>query len=640
MLGAPCTRAQPRESSTTPQDNPIVRENARPGDPNWRSLPTAVAGAIEGYATSDSVTAGDILQLHVSTSPAASYTVKIFRLGWYGGDGARRVACWPSCNASEQGVSFPTPAPDHSGFVQPDWPVTDSIVIASSWVSGLYLVRLELTSGPFASGVSWIPLVVRAPAGSPPSNVLVQVPDFTWAAYNPWGGKSLYGFNSSQGVAATRVSLLRPYSDGSVPLTWEFPVVQFLEREGIDLSYQTDEDTDREPQSLLQHRLVVVAGHDEYWTQRIRDAFDAARDHDTNLAFIGANIGYWRVRLTDSGTTLEEYRTAALDPGPPPQTGRFRDTPYAEPECALMGVQYMGGSSSSASESMVVSDTGDAQPWFSGTGLTPGEVIPGLVSYEWDSITECSVPPLVTLLHYGGSPATGDTVLYVAPSGSTVFSAGTLLFGWALSGYPGWGPPVVGIEHLMRNILKTLSRPNPPLSVTATLLGGTIRVSVDRISDSRSVGILVGTDPATSSTCTSIASTCTLRPPGNRTYRIVARDLDRWGASAPTESTAIYVPNHSPVVSRIATHRHQGYTVLQAVTHDADGDSVRCRWIVDRRQQRTSSCTAKFASAQHACVIACDGEGGVSKRLSIAESQRGSSPTLSISRCPVQCARG
>ena len=41
---------------------------------------------------------------------------------------------------------------------------------------------------------------------------------------------------------------------------------------------------------------MIVAGHDEYWTSRMRDAFEAARDAGVNLAFFGANIGYWQMR--------------------------------------------------------------------------------------------------------------------------------------------------------------------------------------------------------------------------------------------------------------------------------------------------------------------------------------------------------
>src|SRR5205807_7488832 len=140
--------------------------------------------------------------------------------------------------------------------------------------------------------------------------LLVQVPANTWQAYNDWGGRSLYsGPNEPAGY---RVSFDRPFAGGhdaafrgeQAPLAIEIQVVRFLERNGYDVAYQTDLDTDRDPASLLTHRLVMVAGHDEYWTKTIRDAFDAARDRGVNLAFMGANIGFWQMRYEDDRQTI------------------------------------------------------------------------------------------------------------------------------------------------------------------------------------------------------------------------------------------------------------------------------------------------------------------------------------------------
>jgi CPA1 family monovalent cation:H+ antiporter len=158
-----------------------------------------------------------------------------------------------------------------------------------------------------------VPFVVRAAPSAPPSEILVQLPVNTWQAYNNWGGKSLYAFNSTRRKAANHVSFDRPYTDDVKWEIWnhEYPLIRFLEREGYDVSYTTDVDTDRAGGDLLEHRLVVVAGHDEYWTKAIRDAFDAARDSGTNLAFIGANIGFWQVRYEDDGRTIVAYKVAA-----------------------------------------------------------------------------------------------------------------------------------------------------------------------------------------------------------------------------------------------------------------------------------------------------------------------------------------
>ena len=85
--------------------------------------------------------------------------------------------------------------------------------------------------------------------------MLVQVPVNTWQAYNGWGGKSLYPFSSSDGTQAIRVSFNRPYDwtlpGGQGPLGWELPLVRFIERNGYDVSYQSDVYTSYHHRSLL-----------------------------------------------------------------------------------------------------------------------------------------------------------------------------------------------------------------------------------------------------------------------------------------------------------------------------------------------------------------------------------------------------
>ena len=145
----------------------------------------------------------------------------------------------------------------------------------------------------------------------------------TWEAYNDWGGKSLYTFNStgpvvpaSGTVAAAMVSFNRPFANAIDVFQYEYDRVRWLERNGYDVSYQTDVDTDENPASLLGHRLDVVSGHDEYWSRAMRNAWEAARAAGVNLAFLGGNIGFWQARYAAGDRTLIEYRSAKLDPDP------------------------------------------------------------------------------------------------------------------------------------------------------------------------------------------------------------------------------------------------------------------------------------------------------------------------------------
>ena len=198
------------------------------------------------------------------------------------------------------GAPEPFPAPDATGYMDAGWPTTGHLRIGSGWVSGYYLVRALLLDGPDAGQSATTFLVVRQKHSR--SAILVQVPVNTWQAYNGWGGKSLYDFSSVGGRRARRVSFDRPYDwflpGGQRPLGWELPLVGFLEARRIRRLVPVRRlDRRRHPRSLLYHRLDVVAAHDEYWSKRMRDGWERARDAGVNLAFIGANAAYWQVRI-------------------------------------------------------------------------------------------------------------------------------------------------------------------------------------------------------------------------------------------------------------------------------------------------------------------------------------------------------
>ncbi len=462
--------------------NAIQAENAKPGTAAWDlpggtalNIPTPTT-AIQGYTSEISVQPRDVLHMHVSATPAAAYQIQVYRLGWYQGRGGRLIACLPSCAISELGITQPVPSPDpRTGIVDAGWPVTDAVQVAPDWVSGYFVAKLILTSGPARGQASWIPFIVRAAPGTS-SAMLVQASVNTWEAYNNWGGKSLYTFNSggsivpaSKTVAAAMVSFNRPFNNAIDVFHWEYNRVRFLERNGYDVSYQTDVDTDLNPGSLLRHRLDVVSGHDEYWSPAMRNAYEAARAAGVNLAFLGGNIGYWQARYANSDRTLVEYRKAALDPDPNPaqKTVQFGQPPVNRPECQLLGVGYAGAvNPKDPPRSYVVPAAAAADAWFAGTGLSAGAVLFDTVGYEWDKVQPgCPVPPLHVLLHFSGSrgvagsPAPADAVMYTAPSGAHVLSDGSLQLAWALDDF-GHSPHAnLGAQRLFQNIFASLLPP-------------------------------------------------------------------------------------------------------------------------------------------------------------------------------------
>lgn len=452
---------------------PVVTENLKPGTPGWFGV-AATGRAAEVYAGATDAMPGDSVALHVSVADDATYRILVYRLGWYGGVGARQVACLPSCDGAEQGVRQPMPVHETNGAIVADWPTTETLTIDPAWVSGYYLIRVLLLTGGQTAHSATTYVIVNSKQNA---KMLIQVPVDTWQAYNGWGGRSLYDL-PGLGPRARVVSFDRPYAwdgpGGQGPLGWEIPFVRFVERSGYDVSYQSDVYTNAHPESLLQHKLVAVAGHSEYWTSTMRDAFDAARDQDkvVNFAFMGANDAYWQIRLEDGGRTIESYKsTSDPEPNPRLKTAMFREV--GRRECELIGIQHQGASPLywPPGDYTVPAAAAD-DPWFKNTGLVAGSVVPGIVSVESDTIpgTEtagASCGHSLTVLfhreHGGDKDGNADAIRYTNYNGAIVFASGSHQFSWALDDFsdtPGETRGFVDlrVQQFMRNALDAMTR--------------------------------------------------------------------------------------------------------------------------------------------------------------------------------------
>jgi hypothetical protein len=452
--------------------NAVQRENSRPGASGWE-IPAGAGTVIMGYASETSVAPGQSLHLHVAAPPGSRYRVLVYRLGWYRGVGGRLILCEPGCGSSHTAIAQPrptTPGPV-TGLLRASWHVTDRVEIPPAAVSGYYEAKLEIVGGAHAGAVGSVPLIVRQSPSALPSTVLVQVPVNTWEAYNSWGAKSLYHFGTAK--HAVEVSFDRPFDQRTfhdMVTELELPWVRFLERNGIDVSYQTDVDTDRNPASLLHHRLVFAIGHDEYWTQRMRSAFNQALARSTNLMF-GSNSGEWRMRYAVGRRTIVEWRNDSIDPvhNWHLDNGFFRT--FGEPECKLMGVEHEWAAqrdlTAPPTPYTVVGASSD--PWLAAGGLSPGDVIPGVVGYEWDSLVPgCFTGQVVPLMTArlagsdGGVVHSADMVRAIAPSGGGVFAMGTMELAWALDDRDGHqaDPHVVAfVKAALRDLTRPASSP-------------------------------------------------------------------------------------------------------------------------------------------------------------------------------------
>lgn len=434
--------------------NPVQAENKCPGSTRWRADRSfGEQHAIEGFTAPVSIQAGKTIKIYVSTT-ASRYSFEVYRMGWYQGLGGRLLYISPIF----QGIRQPAPLIDPTTrMVSCDnWHSPVALPIPQSWVSGVYLIKL--LAGNF---MRYISFVVRNDASH--SAILFQTSVLTYQAYNTWGGYSLYGGpGASEGANALNraymVSFDRPtdrgFGAGDFPIYNEYNMLRWLERSGYDVSYSTDVDTDQRGTTLLQHRIFLPAGHDEYWSTAMRANVTTARDHGVSLAFFGANDVYWHVRLQSSPLgpdrvvvcyKVNYYGDGVVDPlaasHPSEATVLWRNAPLYQPENALLGEMYAGRVLTPAPLVLV----SDAQQFFTNTTLQAGSAVDGLIGGEYDHVVYNKQSPS-TLSILATSPLhcirsrlcpadgidTANATLYTATSGARVFDAGTFYWGWGL----------------------------------------------------------------------------------------------------------------------------------------------------------------------------------------------------------------
>ncbi|PWU45474.1 hypothetical protein DLJ46_21320 [Micromonospora globispora] len=450
-LGITESASDPQHTGTLTrrQRPPVERENRSAGEPWW---PPQEPGRdaddhrrqIQGYASATSVAPGESIDFHVAVNPAGRYRISIHRLGWYGGAGARTVRTSPEFD----GVPQPVPPADPvTGTIACGWPVSWTLRVPEDWTSGLY-------QAVFTSADGWracTPFVVRDDRRA--AALCVVLPVTTWQAYNQWpvdgrSGKSLYnGFAPNRRrdpqLRAREVSFDRPYADDGIPiqLTRDHDAIQWLERNGYDVSYATSFDLHSGRLDPTRHRGIVFAGHDEYWSAEMRRAAERAVVAGRSLAFLGANSVYWHIRVRPAADGRPERVIACAkaipDPGQDAVGATVKWRSLGQPEQALVGVQYNG--IVDGPQPLVVRA---ADHWFwAGTGVADGDRIPGVVGGEADGLnpdaprpagaaTTLSVSPYRTR---EGGQQVQNTHLYETPQGGLVFATGTLCWTMALN---------------------------------------------------------------------------------------------------------------------------------------------------------------------------------------------------------------
>ena len=384
--------------------------------------------AVEGYADQASVPAGRPVRIFVSTS-AKHWRATAYRMGWYGGDQGASV--WHSGTQPGHRQAAPK-AVGKTHTPTAGW--RSSLTISTvGWRPGAYLLRLDVPGH-----ASYVPLTVRST--STRGTLVLLAPDTTWQAYNDWGGRNLYWGPRGKGDFADRaraVTFDRPYVYGHGAgeyLSRMQPVVALAEQLGLRLSYVDDVDLERDPHLLDGARGVISMGHDEYYSVKMRANLERARDAGTNIAFLGANAVFRRIRLesTKIGPRRLEVNYKAADEDPKSRTSPEQTTadwpaqPHPVDESSLTGEAY---ACFPGHGDLVVASPSS---WLlAGTGLHKGDALPGALGPEFDAVTPGTPTPhpLDVVLRSParcGSYSHADATYYTTRSGAGVFDSGTM----------------------------------------------------------------------------------------------------------------------------------------------------------------------------------------------------------------------
>lgn len=346
---------------------------------------------IYGYVRQASLWPGERLTLHVSCGAGR------FRFAFYRWTGKLVHMLTTSWKWGERAGAC-------SAAADWGWPAY-GIDLPRDWPAGVYVVHLEEKGAPevhIAMADAAVLFVLR---GDGASELLYKIPLATYNAYNHAGGGCFYDRPPrSLDPPGARLSFRRPgigiggpvfgaadfYDPASPRQTfahWDARFIAWLHQKGHTPEFCTDLDIHADPGLLDRYRLLLSVGHDEYWSEPMRDGVEAFGRRGGNIAFFSANVCWWRIHLVDNDSAMVCHQGG-------PEGARdhwWASTGVARPEDALSGASYRhGGGWWDGPREAAGYRVQDAGHWvFDGTGLRQGDrfgasTLPPLVGYECD----------------------------------------------------------------------------------------------------------------------------------------------------------------------------------------------------------------------------------------------------------------
>jgi len=426
------------------------------------------ARAMLAYARSPSVEQGSCLNLCVE--PGHRFRVAFYRHSSQTLEPMGKAS--PSFDAFEgQGRG----GPDQDW----NWPSISFFIDPAIFPSGVYFAVVfegDEPTGPLEHLTSDAAMFVVTPR-SPSAAIAYIVPIATMQAYNFTGGGCFYEYPEPYAAPSRTVTLRRPGCgiggesreaadpyDAASPrqafLHWDAKLISFLTAHGYDIDCYTDLDLDRRQFLAGRHRLMISAGHHEYWSQPMRAHTREFLDSGGNLAIFSGNTCYRKISFDAQGASITKENEAWPDSN----------------EAALTGLSYSRGGGwwgkrragvwyemERCPIGYTVVDPGH---WiFSGVPL-PGDQTFGaperLLGYECDGVVPGISPANLNVLAEAyltggwnnGDGHTAAMVIFQLGQG-TVFNAGTT--DWARLLADPASPSYAAVARITRNVVQKLS---------------------------------------------------------------------------------------------------------------------------------------------------------------------------------------
>lgn len=474
---------------------------------------------LEAYANAVSVEAGQSIGFCVALQSGATTGLRldIFRRGQitfqdsqfgteadqiYNGDYRNKIAV-SSGQTAVKSITFNAAVrtvPAGAAQSGCGWPVTVSWAVPSNAALDVYLGRF--TRG---TDISWVAFVVRPAAANRGafSKVLCQLSVNTYQAYNPWGGGCFYAPPVSNQLL-DQVSFDRPCQLWDY-LLYDEPIVGWLAG-NLPVEFCTNVDLNADDTLLDNYLLFISLGHDEYWSEEMRDRIELFGSKGGNVLFLGGNTIYRRVDLSSAARIMRRVKlpdASVLSPS-------WDD--FGRPEALTTGLQWSGGHWSSALPAPGVPYTvvANSSHWvLAGTGLLTGSTFGstaqgGIIGYETDAAildgqgapTAPTPSDFVPIAHAdlpgwtdNGPGAEATMGLFARDGGGVVVAAGTT----------GWGQGLAvndpAVVRLTRNLTNVLRYPSGALvwfkDQSHTLADGQVQ---DRVGWSRYLFAFSGAD--------------------------------------------------------------------------------------------------------------------------------------------------